>query len=84
MFSLINPDRNGQMQKFQYSNALTFHQIKMFLREMGINKILKVYEDKLLVNSLTEINTAQELTKYCFNNNCIIAFLATNKFRLDK
>ena len=58
MFSLINPDRHGQMQKFEYSNALTFHQIKMFLREMGINKILKVYEDKLMVNNLTEIKSA--------------------------
>lgn len=30
----------------------------MFLREMGINKILKVYEDKLMVNNLTEIKSA--------------------------
>ena len=37
--------------------------IKMFLREIAIQKMLKVYEDKLMYNSITEIKNAETMTE---------------------
>jgi hypothetical protein len=69
------------MQKFEFKNALEFNPIKMFLRELGIEQMTKVYETKLTQESITKITSAESLTKECFNKDCIITLMATNSFR---
>lgn len=52
----------------------------MFLREIAITRIMKVYDDKIVKNEIGEIKSAEELTRNCFSNQCIIALIETGKF----
>ena len=56
-------------------------EIKMFLREIAIQKMLKVYEEKLMFNNIVEIKSAEEMTEQCFNKKCIIGLIATGRYR---
>ena len=53
----------------------------MFLREISIKKMTKVYDDRILRNSVEEITSAEDLTQNCFNSKCIIALIATGRYR---
>ena len=44
---------------------------------------MKVYEDKIVKNEISEIKSAEELTKNCFSNQCIIALIETGKFHQE-
>ena len=53
----------------------------MFIRELGVQKMTKAYEEKLMNNKLVEVNSPEELTNLCFSKKCIIGLLAFGKFR---
>lgn len=45
--------------------------------------MMKVYHEKLSSSSLTQIRTAEDLTRECYNQECIVALMATTKFRFE-
>lgn len=45
--------------------------------------MLKVYDQKLLQNNIKQINSAEDLTNECFRSECIVALMATNRFRFE-
>lgn len=63
IFTMSDPDQTGNMRKMEHTKISTFMDIKMFLREIAIQKMLKVYEDKLMYNSITEIKNAETMTE---------------------
>lgn len=45
--------------------------------------MMKVYEEKIIKNELLEIKSAEDLTKYCFSNQCIIGLIETGTFHQE-
>lgn len=42
---MVNPnEKTGEMHKLEFNQALDFVSIKMFLRELSINQMMKVYQ----------------------------------------
>ena len=44
IFTLFDPDQNGNMKKLEHSSVSSFLEIKMFLREVSIQQMMKAYE----------------------------------------
>ena len=57
VFTLTPPDEKGQSQKVEHTKVENFVAIKMFLREIGINKIIRTYEQKVVKNEIAEIKS---------------------------
>lgn len=52
LFTLQEPDRNGGAKKLEHSHISSFLSIKMFMREIAIERMLGVYEDRILNNQI--------------------------------
>lgn len=44
MFTLASGDNNGRLQKVEHKKLVDFLSIKMFLREIAITRIMKIYD----------------------------------------
>lgn len=78
---MADTDGKGTMRKMEHSRLSTFNEIKMFLREIAIQKMLSIYEEKLINNKIVEIKNSEQLTEECFNKKCIIGLIATGRYR---
>ena len=58
LFTLFDQDRNGNMKKLEHSSVSNFLEIKMFLREISIQKMMQVYEEKIINNKVQAIDSA--------------------------
>jgi hypothetical protein len=58
IFALTAFDDSGQSRKVEHTKVEDFVSIKMFLREMGISRILRFYEHKVMNNEIEEIVSA--------------------------
>ena len=45
--------------------------------------MMEAYDDKMLRNDISEITSAEELTRECFSEKCLIALIETDTFHQE-
>lgn len=75
---LVPGEQQGTSKKVQNKNMHDFGDVKFFLRDLAIAKLVELYEQKIDRN-ITSVNSPEELTQHCFSKPCVLALLNTQK-----